>query len=343
MSRPIVLVTGATGFIGGHLCDALLNLGWEVRVVVRSESRAARLVQQGCQAVVFDLSHSTPERLAEAVEGTQTLFHLAGLVAGTANHLLAVNGLGTERLVKAAATLARPPVTVIVSSVAAVGPCADLPGCNPHTLPHPISDYGRSKLAGERAATRFASQVPISIVRPAIVFGEGDREFIRLFQTMHRTRLNPMIGAGRAPMSLIAVQDLVSLLLTVAERGERIQGENAAGDSEAGKGLYHAADPQPLTSRDLSKIYRETLGHRWVLDLRLPVSVAWTIARISETLDRWLGRNSTLNRDKIREASAQGWILDPTTTIASLDWHPSVPIQQRLSDNLRHALESGKL
>jgi len=343
MTHPIALVTGATGFIGGHLCEALLERGWEVRVVVRSETRAARLVERGCRAVIFDLARSTPERLAEAVEGTHTLFHLAGLVAGSADQLLAVNGVGTERLLAAAATLPCPPVTVVVSSVAAVGPCGEPPGSRPQTLPHPISDYGRSKLAGERAAIRYADQVPLSIIRPAIVFGDGDREFIRLFQTMHRTRLNPMIGAGRAPLSLIAVQDLVSLMLAVAERGERVERQNEKGDSWEGRGLYHGADPQTLTSRQLREVYRNALGHRWVLNLTLPVSVAWMIARLSELLDFLTGRNSTLNRDKIREASAVGWILDPTDTMQSLDWQPAIPIRQRLEENLRNAWQNGKL
>src|SRR5690606_10255845 len=109
-----------------------------------------------------------------------------------------VNHQGTASLVRAAANLDNPPKVILISSAAAGGPAA-APPRRPEDPPQPVSIYGKSKLAGEIAAIENRGNCPVTIVRPGIVFGEGDQEFIRIFRAITKTRVNPLVGGGLQP------------------------------------------------------------------------------------------------------------------------------------------------
>jgi nucleoside-diphosphate-sugar epimerase len=136
------LVTGATGFVGSHLVEALRSRGHQVTALVRSPSKAAALEPLGVRLVPGDLDDAGS--LARAVEGQDLVFHVAGLVAAKdEREFVRVNRDGTASLVAAAAR-ARVGRFVYVSSMAAGGPAGKgrpLTGAEP---PRPVTGYGRS-------------------------------------------------------------------------------------------------------------------------------------------------------------------------------------------------------
>ncbi|HEY5139391.1 MAG TPA: NAD-dependent epimerase/dehydratase family protein, partial [Methylococcales bacterium] len=138
------------------------------------------------------------------------VFHLAGLLKAVRNDdFVRVNAGGVESVAAACDERAEPPVFVVVSSLAAAGPCAvDRPRAE-SDLPTPVSAYGRSKLAAELAATKYAARVPISIVRPPIVFGDGDRAVLELFRPIARWGIHIVPGLRQRRFSLIHVTDVV--------------------------------------------------------------------------------------------------------------------------------------
>ena len=116
-----VLVTGATGFVGGHLVDRLLAQGDTVTALVRSPQRAAALAERGVRLVAGDLADTGA--LADAVRDQQVVHHVAAMLgAPTEAALMATNRDGTINLVRACASLAARPRVVLVSSMAAGGP-----------------------------------------------------------------------------------------------------------------------------------------------------------------------------------------------------------------------------
>ncbi|MEN0110196.1 MAG: NAD-dependent epimerase/dehydratase family protein, partial [Planctomycetota bacterium] len=181
------LVTGATGFIGVRLVERLVARGDRVACLVRPTSDTGGLEPLGVERAVGSLGDA--ESLVRAVggsfggEGAEVVLHVAGLThAWRAEDFHRVNAEGTATLCRAAAGASSPPTVVLLSSLAAAGPSPDGAPHTEATKPAPISHYGRSKLAGERAARRFADRLPLSIVRPPVVFGPGDRDGLLLFK-----------------------------------------------------------------------------------------------------------------------------------------------------------------
>ena len=216
MKHRLALITGSTGFIGSRLVATLVERGWNARVTVRSTSSRQRLGDLTCEQTSLDLADPDPQQLASALHGVTHIFHVAGRVAGTPSQLDLVNRQGTASLIAAAAALSPAPTFVLVSSAAAGGPAsADHPR-TPQMTPAPVSAYGRSKLDGERVAISLHDRCPLSIVRPGVVFGQGDTEFIRILRAMTRSHINPMVGRGHQPISMIEVNDLVELLIRTA-------------------------------------------------------------------------------------------------------------------------------
>lgn len=352
MNNRLALVTGSTGFIGTHLVKTLRQRGWSVRATVRASSSTQTLDDLGCEKVVWDLGSAehNPAAISSKIDlcerafnGVSHVFHVAGQVAGTPKQLDRVNRAGTQLLLDSMLQYTQqfnlvPPVVMLVSSAAAGGPSPAGRMRKPSDPPSPVSNYGRSKLAGEVEAIRLSADFPLTIVRPGIVFGDGDREFIKLFKAMRNILINPMIGLGKQPLGMIEVSDLIDLIIKAAESGKRCDIDSHS----SGNGIYAAADPNPLSLRQLGQIYRRTL-HRPSLNLPLPPAAGWLVATVSELISMISGKPSTLNRDKIREARAAGWVQDCTSTLQQIGWKPAKSIEQRLADTLRNAFGNGRL
>lgn len=319
-----VLVTGATGFIGARLVEQLLERSDRVACLVRQTSDTSRLERLGVERRVGSLGDEAS--LTAALEGVDAVYHLAGMVHGRRlEDFLEVNADGAERLCRAAAAMPTPPVVLLVSSLAATGP--SLPG-QPHdeaTFPEPVSFYGQSKLAGEHACRRYADRLPLSILRPPVVFGPGDRDGLLLFKTLRKFPVHFVPQMKGLPLSLIYVDDLVEAMIAVVERGERVAPNAGPNDP---RGLYFAADPAASSYADMGRMVATTLGKKIVVIKRrkyplLPLAIA------GDVIGRIKGKAPLFGMDKLREASASGWVCDPTKIMTTLGWKPTTPLEER--------------
>src|SRR5262245_55708409 len=254
-----VLVTGATGFIGRHLVEALLRRGERVRCLVRGRRRDEALLKLEVELVTAALDQ--PETLASAVAGVHTVYHLAGLTqALTFAELSRVNGQGTAAVAAACADQAQPPRLIYVSSIAAAGPAPRGQILVESDTPAPDSGYGRSKLAGENAVRRHAAKMPATIVRPGVVFGPRDPEIVRILQFIRWARFHISPGFHPPALSFIHVADLVELLLRAADRGARL---TAGQNGHAGQGVYFATAAEHPTYAELGRIGPSMLRAPW--------------------------------------------------------------------------------
>lgn len=318
---PRCLVTGATGFIGPRLVQVLQAAGGEVRCLARSTADTSRLQALGVELVTGDVT--APETLPSAIEGMDFVFHLAGRTfAPSYDEFARVNETGCANLSAACAARPNPPVLVVVSSLAAAGPSPVGRALTEKDSPEPISNYGRSKLAGELAAREWAAEVPTTIVRPPVVFGPGDRAGLVLARSLRKMGVHVVYRPG-LPLSLVHADDLAEALLLAARYGERLDPTDPRGT-----GVYYATDPTPSSYAEMGRMIGDAMGlHVRVLRVRKWVLAIAAVA--GELGGRARGKSSPLNWDKLREGTASGWVASSAKLVSQTNFVPAAPLPER--------------
>lgn len=320
-----ILVTGANGFIGSHLVDHLLSQGRSVRALVRAGSDR-RWVDPRAETVTGDLRDALS--VARAVRGASIVFHVAGVVA---SHRLRdyheVNEAGTRILLRAvekeASDLDR---FVLVSSLAAAGPSRDGRPVSESDAPRPVSVYGRSKLAGERAAAEAAGALPLTVVRPPIVYGPRDREMLAFYVLVSR-RFFPVLPREKY-YSLIHVRDLV--------RGVALAAEAPAAVGRT----YHLEAGRAVAMSHYLRIVASELG---VDPIRLPVplGILPLVSAAADAVAPGLGLPVRPLRDKARELRPDYWIADGARARAELGFSARVGLAEGIRETVRFYREAG--
>ena len=296
-----VLVTGANGFIGRHFVPALLrSKELTVTCSVRQMSNCDALKSTGCELVYSDIRDvDSLDRMVQQVQ-PDCVFHLAGLTKATRpQSLFDVNQHGTANLIMALSRLPTPPIFVLVSTLAAAGPSGSTPRKETEST-DPRSNYGKSKLAAEQEAAKFADRLPITIVRPPVVFGPHDRDTFEMFLSINSWRFHPV--PRDISISWIQVEDVCRALIAVGERGERISGE-------PGSGVYFATAPEIVNYAELGRSIATVL-RRSVWTPNVPGVAVWGLAAVNEFFAKLRGKPNIFNFDKAREATAGSWTCD---------------------------------
>ncbi len=307
-----ILLTGGTGFVGGHVAERLRAENHEVRALTRGRDDGGVLRGAGVAQVPGSLEDA--RSLAAAVEGVDVVVHAAGLVRGRSPAAFhAVNAGGTLALLRAcAAARPRPRRFVLVSSLAAQGPSPDSLPAPPAEGPlRPVSHYGRSKARAERIARAHGDRMDIVIVRPPAVYGPRDREtlpFFRLAAAGWRPRL-----AGRdLRLSLIHAEDLARGVVAAATE------EGATG------GTFHLAHREILTLGGVLDAMGDAQGVPG-RPVRLPRAALRLAASLGDLLAAALPLSPPLTVDKAREMAARAWICDPASACVRLRWEARIP------------------
>jgi len=336
MSRT--LVTGATGFIGGQLAQALVAAGDDVTCLARRGARLDRLESLGVRIVEGDVT--SPESLAAAVAQADVVYHVAGLTrARSRAEFFAVNETGVANLLEACRRLATPPVVILISSLSAAGPAVEGRPRTEEDPPAPMSIYGRSKRAGELAAMARAADLPITIIRPPVVLGEGDTDGLTMFHMIARSGIHLVPGWSPPQLSVVHVADLVAAIMAAARQGTRLSAnsdDRATAISNAGpprvdpRGYYFVAGNEQPTFADLGRLVGEAIGRRTTRVICVPSPLVWPVATCAELIGKIRGSAPILNRDKVREALAEDWTCSPAKAIADLDFSARASLLDRL-------------
>jgi nucleoside-diphosphate-sugar epimerase len=334
-----VLVTGASGFIGRHLVQRMIERGCRVSCLVRATSRIDELRSAGVQLITGDVTDRASIGRALEVSQAGIVLHLAGLVkALRADDFVRVNTGGVESVAGACADRADPPVLVVVSSLAAAGPCAAGRPRVEGDPPTPVSAYGRSKLAGEQAAAKYAAGVSISIVRPPIVFGPGDRGALEMFRPIARWGIHVVPGRGECRFSLIHVADLVEGLLLAAEKGERLHRSGPPG-----QGVYFVAAEDDPTYAELGQAMATALEKRRATVVHMPRPLMRLVGLCGDAMGRIRQRPGWVNSDKIAEALAGSWTCSSVKVRTHLGWSPAAALAERLRETAQWYRQAGWL
>lgn len=271
-----LLVTGATGFLGGHLAQRLQELGHEVTAIGRNEAKGAALAERGIRFIAVDLADQAA--IEAACRGQEAIFHCGALSApwGAPAAFYAANVLGTRHIVDGALRhgVAR---LIHISTPSIYNEFRDrLNVAEDSPLPaRPINQYAATKLQAETEVQRgFAAGLETVILRPRAIFGPGDQTILpRLIEANRRGRV-PLIRGGRALIDLSYVDNVVeACLLGLTAR------RSALGRP------YNITNGEPTELRLLLPRLFAALGEP-LRSLELPWSVAMAAAGTLEALSR---------------------------------------------------------
>lgn len=283
------LITGASGFIGRRLRQALLDQGVEVVAIRRRGSPPAKVGR----SVEADYADADGIRAVLQDERPDVVFHVAGVTKGvTYEDFRRGNVMPTEHLLRGCEGLDLTRF-VLVSSQAAYGPAEPSRPVRETDPRRPIEHYGRSKLEAERAVE--TSGVPFTIVRPSGVYGPADVDFLELFRAANK-RVNLFFGNRGKWMSVIYVDDCVRAILEAAEH-----------PATEGRG-YFLTDDVPTTWGAFQQLIVEAMPHR-VFDVNLPAQLVTLAAHGGELLTRFDGKARLMNRQKAIMGAQRAWLV----------------------------------
>jgi nucleoside-diphosphate-sugar epimerase len=315
-----VLVTGASGFVGSHIVQALRARGIAVRCLVRRTSRLDVLRPSAPEFAWGDVGE--PETLGPALAGVDAVIHCAGLTrARSRSEYFQVNADGSRNLYCACTAhkgrLAR---IIHISSLAALGPATAEKPVTEDNSPRPVNDYGESKLAGQRMAEACMDQLPISVLIPPAVYGPRDIDFLAYFKWVARGFV-PLVGRRPCTFSLIYIADLVEAILRV------LFSERAAGRS------YLVSDGCYYGWTDLADTVGAALNRRPQY-VYLPASAARIVGMIGDLTARVTGKARLISSQKIRELLQVSWTCSSQRISEELDYRAAYLLEAGVRETL---------
>jgi nucleoside-diphosphate-sugar epimerase len=319
----MVLVTGATGFVGSHLVAAVAASGQPLRCLVRPQTRSVRWPD------CVELAHgdlATGAGLDHALRGVDTVIHLAGVTKALAPADYYTGNAGaTETLARAAQ--GRFLRFVHASSLAALGPSQGEVPVAEDDAPRPLTTYGKSKLESERIVRTLLPDAVI--VRPPVVYGPRDTDVFQLLRSISKGLVLEIAG-GERWFSAIYVGDLVDGILAAA-RAPGARGRT-----------YFLTHAKPVSWSELSRTAARIMDRRPRV-LRIPVPLAQVVGACAEVWSRITRAPGIISREKIAEARCSAWICDHRRAAGELGFVAPTPLADGLARTLAWYREAGWL
>lgn len=294
-----ILVTGANGFVGGHLIERLLKDGHHVFALVRTPAKFQDIKHDNLKVIKGDLDQEELSWVNDLPANLETCIHTAGIVHSYINDdFYRVNAHGTENLVNNLKKKYTELHFVLISSLAAAGPSLNNEKRNETDMDLPVSIYGRSKKAAEEVLRKNAPKsFKLSVIRPPMVIGPRDSAVLDIFKMVQgRLILLPGAGSKAKLYSFVCVFDLVETIIKVIETKK--------------EGLYYSSHPQTVTFQELIGEIKGQLKRNWIFYLPMPLFLVKMLAMILNFVYRFFPHPLRLTPDKYHELAATNWTCD---------------------------------
>ena len=318
-----ILITGASGFIGGFLVDEALKRNYKVFAGVRSSSKRTYLTHP--DIIFFEADLSDKSSLKEMLKNHgkfDYIIHNAGITKTCKKkNFEKVNFQFTKNLIEALTeTDCVPDKFVYISSLAAYGPG------NEHSMqtikdsdtPHPITLYGKSKLKAEQFI-KSLENFPFLIFRPTGVYGPREKDYFVMYKTV-KQGLETYIGTSKQHITFIYIKDLTHLFFDALE-------SNISGKS------YFVTDLNQYTTKEFNNIVKQELNKK-TLRIVFPKPFVKLLAFINEKLSCIFGKIPILNTEKYKEISCKNWLCDGSEISKDFGFTPKYDLQKGIHETI---------
>lgn len=321
IDHSTVLVTGASGFIGTHLIDRLVNQGCIVHCLVRKTSNLKWIDSSRVQLHYADLTRPNPDE--DFLQDVDYVFHCAGLTkAKTCEEYFRINADACRPFYETLANKGKRLKAVVhLSSLAAVGPAGGPDQVVDENTPcRPITYYGKSKLAGENIAREFSSSLPVIVLRPPVVYGPREKNFFLYLKSIHRG-WTLRVGKVRRVLSLIHVHDLVRAMVQATEI------------PAADENVFFITDGKTYSWEDVVETATRYLKVR-PRTITLSEKTLGRIAKLSEALARLTHRTPLLDSQRTLDICQSAWTASPEKFFARFKFQPEWDLSSGLPKTL---------
>lgn len=328
-----ILITGATGFIGGHLVEQAKQAGFEVYIALRRESNRERATALGARIVLLDYADEAQMKQAIAEHCTNHepawhyVIHNAGITkAKHPSEFAEVNAEHTRRLCRALCSSAcLPERFILMSSLSSYGiPEGDAP-IRASDRQRPNTAYGKSKMLAEQYVEQ--SGLPFTILLPTGVYGPGDEDYLLAIKSI-KQGVNVMSGLSPQILSFVYGEDVARAALMLLARAEA-EGER-----------YIISDGATYTDQEFGLLSQEFLGRQRCLHLRVPLALLWCICQLGSFWTAMSSHTTPLNRDKYLILAQRSWRCD-ASPLFHLGFRPKYSLREGLKQTIEYARDKG--
>jgi len=333
-----ILITGASGFIGGFLVEEALHRGYEVWAGVRMGSSRSHLQDERIRFI--DLKYNDAVSLSAQLSDFageygpwDYIIHNAGLTKTLdKKNFFQVNAQYTHNLIEAlAAANCKPDKFVLMSSLSSYGE-GDEVYFNPIRLDdpqRPNTAYGKSKLQAENYI-RNQSYFPYVILRPTGVYGPGEKDYFLEIKSI-RSGFDFAVGTIPQRITFIYVKDLARVAFLALEN-------DAVKNKE-----YFVADGDVYTDEEFARMIQSILHKKHVFRARIPLGLVRVACHCLEGIGKLLKKTMTLNSDKYIILKQRNWICDVTPLQDDLGFSPEYPLRKGLEESIQWYRQQGWL
>lgn len=329
MTAKKVFLTGATGFVGGFIVEALLQENYEVYIAARKSSDFSYIDINKVKIVYPNLAESASIASVLKEYHINFVIHNAGLTRHPVeSELYDVNAKYAQNMANAIMeSKIKINKFIHISSLAAFGP-ADFTEqgiVNHQSDPRPVTAYGRSKLAGEQMLLSYP-EIPKIILRPTAVYGPREKDLLSVFK-MISNGLEINIGSSPQTLSFIYVKDLAQLVLRSLE-------------SSIVNQSYFVSDGNRYSNLELNQYIKDAIGRK-TLKITLPMGIVKPMSIVSEYLGSLFGKYPVFNKDKYNEIIARSWLCDSRDLLRDMNYEVQYPLQAGIQETVSWYQENG--
>ncbi|MDR0393962.1 MAG: NAD(P)-dependent oxidoreductase [Tannerella sp.] len=324
-----ILITGASGFIGGYLVKEALSRGYEVWAGIRPHSSREHLQDERIKFVYLrydskDALVAQLREIASSVGAWRYVIHNAGITKTLRkSDFYQVNAFHTHLLIEAlAAADCKPDKFLLMSSLSSYGPVKEY-SFRPIRIDddrNPDSVYGKSKFEAE-LFVKSQTYFPYVILLPTGVYGPGDKDYLMEIKSI-RSGIDLKVGLKSQQLTFIYVKDLAVAAFMALE------------NKEAKNVSYFVADGDVYTDTDFAQLIKKLLGKKIVINLRIPVWMCYVACLFSEAFGHLAGRAMTLNTDKYCILKQRNWICETEPIRRELGFVPRYNLKEGLEETI---------